>query len=140
MDRRNILQSVILGAGLFTAGNAAHAQSAKADTQSGPYIRMRDGTTLFYKDWGSGKPVVFLHAWALPSDMWDYQMVPLSELGLRCVAYDRRGHGRSSVPTGGYDYDMLADDLATVLDRLDLKDVTLVGYSMASGEIGRAHV
>jgi pimeloyl-ACP methyl ester carboxylesterase len=137
MDRRNILKSVVLGAGLFTASKAATAQSAKADTQPGPYVRTRDGTMLFYKDWGSGKPVVFLHAWALPSDMWDYQMVSMSEQGLRCVAYDRRGHGRSSVPAGGYDYDTLADDLATMLDRLDLKEVTLVGYSMASGEMVR---
>jgi pimeloyl-ACP methyl ester carboxylesterase len=137
MDRRNILKSVVLGAGLFTASKAATAQSAKTDTQPGPYVRTRDGTMLFYKDWGSGKPVVFLDAWALPSDMWDYQMVPMSEQGLRCVAYDRRGHGRSSVPAGGYDYDTLADDLATMLDRLDLKEVTLVGYSMASGEMVR---
>jgi pimeloyl-ACP methyl ester carboxylesterase len=137
MDRRNILKSVVLGAGLFTASKAATAQSAKADTQPGPYVRTRDGTMLFYKDWGSGKPVVFLHAWALPSDMWDYQMVSMSEQGLRCVAYDRRGHGRSSVPAGGYDYDTLADDLATMLDRLDLREVTLVGYSRASGEMVR---
>jgi alpha-beta hydrolase superfamily lysophospholipase len=60
----------------------------------GPYVDTRDGQQLFYKDWGTGAPVVFLAAWALPSDMWDYQMVPLSEQGLRCIAYDRRGHGR----------------------------------------------
>jgi non-heme chloroperoxidase len=81
--------------------------------------------------------VVFLAAWALPSDMWDYQMVPLSEQGLRCIAYDRRGHGRSSQPGTGYDYDTLADDLAAVLDALDLRDVTLVGMSMAGGEMVR---
>ena len=142
MDRRQILASAGIGAGLIAAGKAALAQNAKDgaatdDAPAGPYIRMRDGTVLFYKDWGSGRPVVFLHAWALPSDMWDYQMVPLSEQGLRCVAYDRRGHGRSSVPAGGYDFDTLADDLAAVLDRLDLKEVTLVGYSMASGEMVR---
>ena len=137
MDRRRILASAVAGASLIALSGEAKAQNARPDTASAPYIRTRDGTTLFYKDWGSGRPVVFLHAWALPSDMWDYQMVPLSEQGLRCVAYDRRGHGRSSVPAGGYDYDTLADDLAAVLDRLDLKEVTLVGYSMASGEMVR---
>src|SRR4030095_5851316 len=104
---------------------------------SGSYVRTRDGESLFYKDWGSGAPVVFLSAWALPSDMWDYQMVPLSGQGLRCVAYDRRGHGRSSHAGGGYDYDTLADDLAAVLDTLDLRSVTLVGMSMAGGELVR---
>jgi pimeloyl-ACP methyl ester carboxylesterase len=81
--------------------------------------------------------VVFLHAWALPSQMWDYQLAPLCEQGLRCIAYDRRGHGRSSLSNGGYDADNLADDLATVLEQLDLRDVSLVGYSFASGEVVR---
>src|SRR5262245_16512723 len=90
----------------------------------GPHVRTRDGQSLFYKDWGTGRPVVFLAAWALPSDVWDSQMMALAEHGLRCVSYDRRGHGRSSRPVGGYDYDTLADDLAAVLDTLDLRDVT----------------
>jgi non-heme chloroperoxidase len=100
-------------------------------------IQTRDGVALHYRDWGEGKPVLFLHAWALPSDMWNYQMVPLSESGLRCIAYDRRGHGRSSDPGRGYDFDTLADDLATVLETLDLREVTLVGHSFASGEMVR---
>ncbi|QRK08845.1 alpha/beta hydrolase [Archangium violaceum] len=100
-------------------------------------ILTRDGVDLFYRDWGTGRPVVFLSGWALCSDMWNYQMVPLSEQGLRCVAYDRRGHGRSSDPGRGYDYDTLADDLAFVLEALDLREVTLVGHSMASGELVR---
>ncbi|WP_375768368.1 alpha/beta hydrolase [Archangium gephyra] len=101
------------------------------------FIRTRDGVDLFYKDWGTGKPVVFLSGWTLGSDMWNYQLVPLSGQGLRCIAYDRRGHGRSSDPGRGYDYDTLADDLAAVLGALDLRDVTLVGHSMASGEMVR---
>jgi non-heme chloroperoxidase len=101
------------------------------------YLRTTDGASLFYRDWGTGKPVVFLSGWALNSDVWGYQMVPLSDAGLRCVAYDRRGHGRSSDPGRGYDYDTLASDLAAVLDRLDLRGVTLVGHSMAGGEIVR---
>ncbi len=104
---------------------------------SGPFIETRDGTQLFYRDWGSGAPLVFISGWALTSDCWGYQMAPLSDSGLRCIAYDRRGHGRSSDPGRGFDYDTLADDLAAVLDALDLKNVTLVTHSMAGGEAVR---
>ena len=100
-------------------------------------IQTSDGTTLFVKGWGNGQPAVFISGWSLNSDAWQYQMVPLVEQGLRCVAYDRRGHGRSSQPGSGYDYDTLADDLAAVLTQLDLRAVTLIGHSMASGEIVR---
>lgn len=110
---------------------------APAPQRGGPYVDTRDGQQLFFKDWGTGAPMVFLAGWALPSDMWDYQMVPLSEQGLRCIAYDRRGHGRSSQSGTGYDYDTLADDLAAVLDALDVRNVTLVGMSMAGGEMVR---
>ena len=96
-----------------------------------------DGVRLFYRDWGEGPPVVFLASWSLPSDSWAYQMLALSAQGFRCVAYDRRGHGRSSDPGYGYDFDTLADDLAAVLTALDLRDVTLVGFSMGTGEIVR---
>ncbi|NMO16281.1 alpha/beta hydrolase [Pyxidicoccus fallax] len=115
----------------------ARPGEAKGRPHGGPYIRTRDGVELFCRDWGTGKPVVFLSGWALASDMWGYQMVPLSERGLRCIAYDRRGHGQSSDPGRGYDYDTLADDLAAVLDTLDLRDVTLVGHSMSAGEMVR---
>ena len=103
----------------------------------GPFIETRDGEQLFYRDWGTGRPIVFAAAWALSSAMWDYQMTALVEQGFRCVAYDRRGHGRSSQPGRGYDFDTLADDLAAVLDTLDLREVTLVGMSMAGGELTR---
>ena len=96
------------------------------------FIETGDSTNLFYKDWGAGKPVVFVHGWVLGSDMWEYQMVPLADAGLRCVAYDVRGCGRSDQPGSGYDLDTLADDLAAVLDHLDLRDATLVGHSMGS--------
>jgi pimeloyl-ACP methyl ester carboxylesterase len=101
------------------------------------FIRTVDGVNLFYRDWGQGEPVVFVAGWSLPSESWNYQMLALSEQGLRCVAFDRRGHGRSSDPGRGYDFDTLAEDLAAVLDVLDLRGVTLVGHSMASGEIVR---
>jgi non-heme chloroperoxidase len=100
-------------------------------------IRTADHTRLFYRDWGHGTPLVFLSGWTLNSDMWAYQMEPLSRLGCRCVAYDRRGHGRSSDPGRGYDFDTLADDLDSVLSTLDLNNVTLVGHSIASGEAVR---
>jgi pimeloyl-ACP methyl ester carboxylesterase len=102
-----------------------------------PFVEARDGTRLYTLDWGTGKPVVFLHAWGLNAGIWEYQMTELVDRGLRCVAYDRRGHGRTSDPGRGYDFDTLADDLAIVLDRLDLHDVTLVGHSMGGGEVAR---
>ncbi len=102
-----------------------------------PFIETRDGTSLFYNDWGRGRPIVFLHGWTLNSDIWEYQMAPLVDRGVRVIAYDRRGHGRSSQPANGYDFDTLAEDLGTVLERLTLRDVTLVGHSMGAGEIAR---
>jgi pimeloyl-ACP methyl ester carboxylesterase len=100
-------------------------------------IRSADGAELFYRDWGNGTPVVFLAGWALPSDFWSYQMAPLSEAGFRCIAYDRRGHGRSSDPGRNFDYDTLANDLETVLDGLNLNDVQVVAHSMSAGEVVR---
>jgi pimeloyl-ACP methyl ester carboxylesterase len=104
---------------------------------TGGFIQASDGTSLAIRDWGKGKPLVFLSAWCCSSDMWSYQMTPLSQRGFRRIAYDRRGHGRSSAPGDGYDLDTLANDLATVLSSLDLHGVTLVGHSSASGEIVR---
>jgi len=100
-------------------------------------IETQDGTRLFYKDWGAGRPVVLIHGWPLDADMWEYQMPAVTEAGFRTVAYDRRGFGRSDQPWGGYDYDTFADDLKAVLDHLDLQDVALVGFSMGGGEIAR---
>jgi non-heme chloroperoxidase len=102
-----------------------------------PRTRTPDGTELFYRDWGSGRPVVFIHSMLMSSDMWQHQMLHLAEHGYRAVAYDRRGHGRSDDPGAGYEFDTLADDLAAVLDTLDLTDITLVGHSMGGGEVVR---
>lgn len=99
-----------------------------------PFINTRDDVALFYRDWGSGRPVVFCAAWALSSIAWQYQMIAVAESGCRSVAYDRRGHGRSDDAGTGYDYDTLADDLAQLLKSLNLHAVTLVAHSMASGE------
>src|SRR5438270_9280869 len=92
---------------------------------------------LFYMEWGTGKPVVFSHAWALNADMWDYQVPELVEAGLRCITFDRRGHGRSDRPSTGYDYDTFADDLAALIAHLDLDEAALVGYSAGCAEITR---
>ncbi|WP_242343832.1 alpha/beta fold hydrolase [Anaeromyxobacter terrae] len=100
-------------------------------------ITTRDGTEIFYKDWGSGQPVVFSHGWPLTADAWDAQMIFLGERGHRVVAHDRRGHGRSSQPWTGNDMDTYADDLAELLGALDLREVILVGHSTGGGEVAR---
>ncbi|TFW17591.1 alpha/beta hydrolase [Massilia arenosa] len=100
-------------------------------------IATEDGVHLFYRDWGHGRPVLFVGGWAMPSDSWGYQTLALSRQGLRCIAFDRRGHGRSSDPGRGYDFDTLAGDIAAVIEALDLRDVTLVGHSMGCNEIVR---
>jgi pimeloyl-ACP methyl ester carboxylesterase len=125
------------GTNTAAVANAVVGSSPIAELPRASFIHRKDGTALFYKDWGTGTPVVFLHGAGLNSNMWMYQMVPLTAQGMRCVAYDRRGHGRSSDPGRGYDFDTLADDLAAVLEALNLRNVTLVGHSMASGEIVR---
>ncbi|MEO7909159.1 MAG: alpha/beta hydrolase [Roseiflexaceae bacterium] len=102
-----------------------------------PIIETADHTRLYFRDWGTGAPVVFLSSWSVGGDMWQYQMEPLSNQGLRCIAYDRRGHGRSDDPGHGYEFDTLADDLAALLTQLDLQEVTLVGHSMGCCEIAR---
>ena len=92
---------------------------------------------IYYEDHGTGKPVVFIHGWPLSGMMWEYQITQLPQQGLRCITYDRRGFGKSDRPAGGYDYDTMATDLKSLLDQLNLTDVTLVGFSMGGGEIAR---
>ncbi len=126
MQRRSLIASI---AGLPLISRAASAATS--------FVETRDGQQLFYRDTGTGKPVVFVHGWTLSSAIWRDQLGWLAEHGMRAVAYDRRGHGQSTKPAGGYDYETLSGDLATMLDRLDLTDVTLVGHSMGSGEVVR---
>ncbi len=102
-----------------------------------PTITTRDGTDIFYKDWGEGPVVLLSHGWPLNADSWEAQMLFLASRGCRCIAHDRRGHGRSSQPWDGNDMDTYADDLADLLDALDVHDVTLVGFSTGGGEVTR---
>jgi non-heme chloroperoxidase len=106
-----------------------------------PYIKVGEENNgdinLYYKDWGSGQPVVFSHGWPLSADAWDDQMMFLASNGYRCIAHDRRGHGRSSQPWNGNDMDTYADDLAKLVETLDLKDAIHVGHSTGGGEVAR---
>jgi non-heme chloroperoxidase len=104
---------------------------------SAMYITCADGAQIFYKDWGSGRPVVLSHGWPLSSDSWEAQMLLLAAHGYRCIAHDRRGHGRSSQTWHGNDMDTYAEDLANVIDSLELTEATLVGFSTGGGEVAR---
>ena len=144
--RRNlIIGGASLAAGITfptTAALAAepagrtHHQTEQGRRDMGTFTT-KDGTSIYYKDWGTGRPVVFSHGWPLSSDAWEDQMVFLAERGYRCIAHDRRGHGRSGQPWSGNDMDTYADDLATLFEKLNLKDAMMVGHSTGGGEVAR---
>src|SRR6202030_3865992 len=100
-------------------------------------ITTKDGTKIYFKDWGTGRPVVFSHGWPLNADAWDAQMLFLGQNGYRVIAHDRRGHGRSSQPWNGNEMNTYADDLAALIEALDLQGATLVGHSTGGGEVAR---
>jgi non-heme chloroperoxidase len=120
-----------------TAACANPKGNPKGNLTMSNTIVTKDGTQLYYKDWGSGQPIVFSHGWPLNSDSWEAQMLFLASRGYRCVAHDRRGHGRSSQPWFGHEMNTYADDLAAVMDQLDLKKAVLVGFSTGGGELAR---
>jgi non-heme chloroperoxidase len=140
VNRRNLLATAGAAVALTVAANETRAATTpsqsptRLDMQT---IKTNDGTRLYIKEWGTGAPVVFVHSWALNGNMWQYQTAEFADHGLRCITYDRRGHGRSDQPRSGYDTDTLADDLAMVMNSLDVSNATLVGHSMGCGEIVR---
>jgi non-heme chloroperoxidase len=100
-------------------------------------FKTKDSTQIYYKDWGTGQPVVFSHGWPLSADSWESQMMFLASNGYRCIAHDRRGHGRSSQPWNGNEMDTFADDLSEIIETLNLNDAILIGFSMGGGEVAR---
>jgi non-heme chloroperoxidase len=113
------------------------SQTAIKGEHSMPTITTKDGIEIFYKDWGSGQPIVFSHGWPLSADDWDTQMLFFMDKGFRVIAHDRRGHGRSTQTGGGHDMDHYADDLAALTEKLDLRDAIHVGHSTGGGEVAR---
>lgn len=140
--RRELLvagASAAAGIGLTGAPASASTTTTHGPAATGrsSRITMPDGTSIYYKDWGGGKPVVFSHGYPLSSDAWENQMLFLAQSGYRVIAHDRRGFGRSDQPAQGYDYDTFADDLAYLVNALNLRDATFVGHSMGGGEVAR---
>jgi len=111
--------------------------SVAMETGRGAYLTVKDGTQIYYKDWGAGQPIVFSHGWPLTADAFEDQMIYLASRGYRCIAHDRRGHGRSSQPWSGNEMNTYADDLAALVEELDLRDVIHIGHSTGGGEVAR---
>lgn len=138
--RRTLLGTAVAASAAMAVPTIAHA--GKTSTHSGTNTMMttvatKDGTNIHYRDWGKGQPVVFSHGWPLTGEAWESQMLFLGSQGYRTIAHDRRGHGRSDQPWSGNDMDTYADDLAAVIEKLDLNNIVLVGHSTGGGEIAR---
>ena len=134
-NRRTFIGSAAAAATAIAIPTQA-AAPARARNVTGA-VKLKDGTELFVRDWGAGRPVILTHAWPLSADCWEQQAIALVDAGYRVISYDRRGFGRSSQPATGYDYNSYADDLADVIEATGVKDTTLIGFSMGGGEIVR---
>ena len=134
MNRRHLMHAAFAGALIADLAAEAAPAAAAPPARRPAVVQAADGTELAVRDWGSGPNVLFVNAWACPMRMWDAQVAELSRAGLRCVNFDRRGHGRSQDPGRGYDMDTLAADIGAVVDQLELREVTLVGHSMGAAE------
>jgi non-heme chloroperoxidase len=117
-----------------TASAATHSSSKETSKMTGSYVKTKDGVEIFYKDWGTGQPIVFHHGWPLSADDWDAQMMFFVNKGFRVIAHDRRGHGRSSQVSDGHDMDHYAADAAAVVEHLDLRNAVHIGHSTGGGE------
>jgi pimeloyl-ACP methyl ester carboxylesterase len=144
MQRRAFFRFASTGSAALAGAGWAWTGAAQQVTprelrpgKTDPFVNSEDGTKLFVHDWGSGRPILFLSAWTLQSNVWGGHMATLIDRGFRCVALDRRGHGRSEAPSFGYDLDTLADDVAAVIEQKRLKDAVLVAHSMGSVEAVR---
>lgn len=134
MNRRTVLEATLLGTAFAAASGGSAPVAAARQIVRSPYVTAKDGTKLFVQDWGSGPPALLLSAWTFDASSWGSQIAALDAKGFRCVAPDRRGHGRSEMPSSGYDLETLTDDVAAVIEARDLHDVTLVGFSMGTAE------
>jgi non-heme chloroperoxidase len=141
VNRRNLMNVLAASSGaavlLVNQAQAPASEPPPAGGRRATYTVAKDGTRLYVQDWGDGRPVLFVSAWALNSDFWGAHVMAMAKAGFRTIAYDRRGHGRSDAPSHGYDSDTLADDLAAIIESRDLRDIVLVAHSMGAGEAAR---
>ena len=144
MQRRELMSTLVAAGagGVLSAGSTATARSSRnaapiTNAGDSHFIQAHDGTRLYWTQWGAGLPILFLNSAGMPAQMWYYQIAAFADQGYRCVAFDRRGHGRSDRPLNGYEYDTFADDVASLITTLDLQELTVVTHSMGGGEIVR---
>ncbi|WP_284734712.1 alpha/beta fold hydrolase [Sphingosinicella terrae] len=141
MNRRDAMMLAATGGTAALLAGATRASPSRPSeggaARGSGFVSTTDGTDLFVRDWGEGRPILFLSGWTLPSDFWAYQMLAMAQRGYRAVSYDRRGHGRSSDPGRNYDHDRLADDLLAVIEARRLDDIVVVAHSMGGTEIAR---